>query len=111
MESIRPKTPEIVLENKIELTEKYELDTANKIFEYLTDRLTGFKSIKDTPSPELYLQKPQFYADDWANFLLAMKDQPDQLKAQIKGCHLSFYLMYIRNYCIQEGLATDLLNP
>lgn len=97
-------------ESGIIFTDKYEIETAEKMYKWLKYKLGSFKSIEQTPSPEKYLLNPQQYADEWANLLLSLKEQPAELVKQIKDNHLSLYLLYIRNYCLQEGLCTDILN-
>jgi len=97
-------------EHDIIFTDKYEFDTAVKMYKWLKYKLIGFKSIEECPNPEKYLKNPQQYADEWAQLLISLKEQPAELVKAIRDNHLSIYLLYMRNFCIQENLVVDSLN-
>ena len=102
MESIEPELPECC-NHPIALTEKYELETAHKIYNWLKYKLGNFESIQATPNPDEYIKHVEKHVSDWDTIIDDLEDKPEDLRKFLLGNSLSFYMIYMRNYADQEN--------
>ena len=93
--------PEILTEQPDSIL-KYNLETAQKLFDYLAEKLQGFKSLDMTPTPAKYLADKSKYMKDWEAFMATLEDQPKEFVKHLKDNHLSFYMIYMYNFCLQN---------
>jgi hypothetical protein len=97
----------IIEEKEVKKTyDKYNLEQAQELYNYLADKLAGFDSLAACPSPENYLldiPKNKEYIETTFKRLEG-KSADDELAKFIKTNQLTLYLIYMYNFVIQEKL-------
>jgi len=86
--------------------DKYNLEQAQELYNYLANKLQGFDSLSACPSPENYLldiPKNKEYIETTFKKLEG-KSADDELAKFIKTNQLTLYLIYMYNYVMQEKL-------